>query len=97
MTAAAPIVIDEHTRAGHKRFKENIRFETDYGVKSWDQWMEWQATRDPIGENPREADRVRAEIEEQRRGPGVSRRRPARKTTTTTTTALAAVKDDQTT
>lgn len=79
MTTSPSIEIDDATRRGHERFKSLIRFKVTVRGKvkmlSWDEWMQWQATRDPLNEDPEMAERVRTELKEARRGPGISRRR----------------------
>jgi len=92
-TSAVAVEVDRWTKAGHENFKKMIRFNVEISpdseptVMTWDQWMRWQATRDPIKENPIEAERVRKNIEQERRGPGISRRvkkAPATKPTNAT-------------
>lgn len=79
MTTTPSIEVDEFTKAGHERFKSTIRFKVTVHGKtkllSWDEWMQWQATRDPLNEDPETAERVRQQIIDSRRGPGISRRR----------------------
>lgn len=72
---------DPHTRAGHERFKSSVTFKavidgTEVELR-WNEWMEWQATRDPLIESPAEAEKVRKRIEEERRGPGIAKRNGA--------------------
>jgi hypothetical protein len=72
--------IDRHTRAGHERFKkaQSLTIVRSEGREpertSFVQWLEWQATRDPLKDFPKEAKKVREQIEAERRGPGISKR-----------------------
>lgn len=74
--------VDRWTREGHAHFKRTIRFKVqkspDHAVQmmTWDEWMHWQKTRDPLNDDPERAEKVRKELEEARRGPGMSRRTP---------------------
>ena len=80
-------VVDEFTKRGHERFKSMTRFTATIDgtsvVMTWDEWMEWQMTRDPIQEDPKIAKDLQAsflqKIQNERRGPGISKRpRPAK-------------------
>jgi hypothetical protein len=69
------IEIDESTKRGHERFKSFTTFKCSDGiVRTWNEWMEWQKNRDPILENPTEAEKVRARIEKR-----PAAKRPAKK------------------
>ena len=75
-----PVEIDEYTRRGHEAFKAAARFKVHYGkgeakTLTWVEWEDWQAHRDPIADDPVEAEKVRKELEKARKGPGMARRR----------------------
>lgn len=87
--------IDEWTRRGHQQFKNFTQFKVmirgEEVLMRWEEWMQWQATRDPLNDDPEEAERVRANIEADmamnQRGPGIAKRnvkkaRPAKKAAT---------------
>lgn len=46
---------------------------------SFDDWLGWQRFRDPIHEDPARAKEIRERFEEDRRGPGISRRTGTKK------------------
>lgn len=74
------IEIDQWTRAGHERFKKAQRFTVVIGdttaVLSWSEWMDWQASRDPLADEVTAASHL---LSFQKRGPGIARRKPVKK------------------
>jgi hypothetical protein len=65
----------------HDGFKDRQMFDVavngDDTIRlSWSEWMSWMRYRDPIHEDPARAKEIRERFEEDRRGPGIARRRP---------------------
>lgn len=59
----------------HESFMASQRVQSrGVGESTHEEWVEWQKTRDPLNEDPEAAEKERARIEEERRGPGISRR-----------------------